>query len=215
MIRYKEKEFMEWSICPATGDIFDANNGVVQKIHIIQKRPYFNSMPVHQIMAHTFFGWKPGFVVHHKDENKLNNTLSNLVYLTNSEHRKLHAGELLHEETRAKLSAAMKGKHLSEETKAKLSAANKGKPAWNKGKHPSAETRAKLSAAALLREAKKTRKKESFKKLAERMKGNTKGFKKRRGKDRGVEETSIAGDEREVERSRVQSKAGEIVHRKS
>lgn len=45
------------------------------------------------------------------------------------------------------------------------------------------------------------RKKESFKKLAEKMKGNQNGFKKRRGKDRGVEETSITGDEREVERS--------------
>ena len=68
------------------------------------------------------------------------------------------------DETRAKISAAMLGKHLSEETRAKLSAANRGdkNPMYGKnfseehraklsavhiGKHLSEETRAKMSAA--------------------------------------------------------------------
>ena len=164
MIRYKDKTFDQWSICPATGDIFDAKTGEIQSVKIYGDRPYFKGMSVHRIMAHTFYGYKPGFDVHHKDENKLNNSLSNLVYLTHGEHCRLHAGELLHDETRAKvsasmkgrpksletkakISASMKGKPKSEETKAKMSAAKKGKSPWNKGKQWSEETKAKLSAA--------------------------------------------------------------------
>ena len=82
----------------------------------------------------------PGYDVHHKDENPLNNALSNLVYLSRSEHSRLHCTELLHDETRAKMSAAKKGKPLSEEIRAKISASMKGKP-------KSDETRAKMSAA--------------------------------------------------------------------
>lgn len=46
-----------------------------------------------------------------------------------------------------KVAEANKGRVVSDETKAKISAANKGKPAHNKGKSPSSETRAKLSAS--------------------------------------------------------------------
>ena len=174
MIRYKEKEFQQWSICPATGDIFDAKTGEVQPVKIYTNgRPYFKNMLVYQIMAHTFFGYKPDYDVHHKDENPLNNSLSNLVYLTRSEHSKLHAGELLHEETRLKISKSNKGKPKSKETRLKLSAALKGK---NKGKPKSEEFRLK-------------------------MKGNTRGFKKRRGKDKGVEISDVFNHDREVERS--------------
>ena len=132
MIRYREKEFEDYSICPATGDIFNAKTGKVQKTCMNQGRQKFKGMPIHQIMMHTFYGYKPGLVVHHKDENKLNNALSNLVYLTSAEHTRLH-----HEYT-----------HLSEETRLKLSAAHKGKAKpWNKDKKFSEETKAKMSAA--------------------------------------------------------------------
>lgn len=51
-------------------------------------------------------------------------------------------------ETRAKLSAANKGKKHSEETKARMSAAGKGKPVWNRdGRKHSAETIAKIRAS--------------------------------------------------------------------
>lgn len=150
MIRFKDKTFEQWSICPATGDIFDSKSGHVQSVKIYGDRPRFKRMPVQQIMAHTFYGYNPGYDVHHKDENPLNNSLSNLMYLTHSEHVRLHAGELRHDETRVKLSAShkgkqgyWKGKHLSEEIRLKMSESHKGK----KLKSLSEETKAKISAA--------------------------------------------------------------------
>lgn len=127
MIRFKDKIFEQYSICPATGEIFNAKTGEVQKTQVRKNRPVFNSMPVHQIMANTFYGYNPGLVVHHKDENKLNNALSNLVYLTNEEHTSLHKKgkkrEPFSEEWKAKMSAAHKGKKFSEEHKAKMRSA--------------------------------------------------------------------------------------------
>ena len=54
-----------------------------------------------------------------------------LIFLTPSEHNKLHN----------------KGKHLSEKTRRKLSESLKGRDAWNKGKHHSDDTRRKISKA--------------------------------------------------------------------
>ena len=151
MIRYKDKTFEDYSICPATSDIFNAKTGEVQKTYLCQGRSIFKGMPVHRIMAHTYLGYKPKMDIHHLDENPLNNILSNLVYLTHGEHRRLHMkGKPLFNETRAKMSASRKGKphphkgsQRSEETKAKMSAAMKGK---NKGRQLSEEHRAKISA---------------------------------------------------------------------
>ena len=165
MIRFKDKEFEDYSICPATGDIFDTETGEVLQLKLHKGRLSFKKMSVHQIMAHTFYGYKPGYVVHHKDENKLNNALSNLIYLTPEEHTRLHhkgkptwtKGKNHSEETKVKMSDAHKGKHHSTEHKAKISASRKGKQhsvetkakisAANKGKHLSEETKAKISAA--------------------------------------------------------------------
>jgi hypothetical protein len=47
---------------------------------------------------------------------------------------------------KAKISAAQKGRIRPEETKAKMSASLRGKKAWNKGKTNSEETKAKISA---------------------------------------------------------------------
>lgn len=155
MIRFREKVFEQYSICPVTGEIFDAKTGEVQKTYLHNNRPTFKRMPVHQIMAHTFYGFKPEYVIHHLDENKTNNALSNLVYLTPQEHIRTHFKGKPHphkchphsEETRAKMSIAhkgkpssMKGKHLSEETRAKMSAAHRGRPSPNKGKHYSSSS---------------------------------------------------------------------------
>ena len=71
-----------------------------------------------------------------------------LIFLTKSEHSRLHnKGRTLTEEHRKNLSESRKGKHLSEETRKKLSEANKGKSAWNKGKSMTEETRKKISEA--------------------------------------------------------------------
>lgn len=126
MIRYKDKTFEDYNIDPITAVITD-KNGVVQKTDLQQSRPRFKKMPVHCIMAHTYYGYKLGYDVHHLDENPLNNALSNLVYLTHAEHARLHKignayrkGKPLSEETRVKISASQKGKTFSEEHRAKI-----------------------------------------------------------------------------------------------
>ena len=88
-----------------------------------------------------------------------------LIFLTKSEHMRLHhlgkpaynKGKHISEETRTKLSEARKGKHHSAETRKKMSEAhiNKQKSAETrkklsearKGKHLSEETRKKMSEA--------------------------------------------------------------------
>ena len=54
---------------------------------------------------------------------------------------------LVSEETRQKLSKALKGKHRSEETKRKISESKKGQPGTWKDKHLPEETRKKISEA--------------------------------------------------------------------
>ena len=64
-----------------------------------------------------------------------------LIFLTKSEHNRLHKsgenhplfGKHLLEETRQKMSEANKGKHLSAETRQKMSEAHKGKHWYNNG----------------------------------------------------------------------------------
>ena len=55
MIRFKDKILEDYSIDPVTAIITD-QNGIVQKTGMHHGRPVFKGMPVHQIMAHTFFG---------------------------------------------------------------------------------------------------------------------------------------------------------------
>lgn len=86
-----------------------------------------------------------GWVVHHIDENRLNNSKENLMLLPACEHSRHHnlgcvkseytralmsknrKGLPVSDEARAKMSLAQRGKKRSEETKKKLSEALKGK----------------------------------------------------------------------------------------
>ena len=83
-----------------------------------------------------------------------------LIFLTKSEHTRLHnlgkpsgmKGKHHSAETIKKMSESNKGennprfgKHHSEESRKKIGAARKGKPTWNKGKHRSDETRLKIA----------------------------------------------------------------------
>ena len=164
MIRYKDTILEEFFIDPITADITNSK-GEIQKTLIKNGYAYFKSMAIHKIQVHTHIGYKFGMDIHHIDENKMNNSLSNLVYLSKSEHMKIHKkgekhpmyGKLVSEETKRKLSEAAKGKHHSEETKRKMSEARKGKHFSEetkrkmseaaKGKHFSEETKRKMSAS--------------------------------------------------------------------
>ena len=71
-----------------------------------------------------------------------------LIFLTHSEHLRLHQlGKHHPEETRKKISEATKGKHHPEETRKKMSEALNGENHPFFGKHHSEETRKKMSEA--------------------------------------------------------------------
>ena len=107
-------------------------NGIIQKISIHHdNRPYFKNYPIHRIIMYTYYGYKEGYDIHHIDENLLNNKLDNLVYLTRSEHMKIHA----------------KDRTWSEEIKHKMSDSRKGVNNSMYGKHHSIQTKRKLSEA--------------------------------------------------------------------
>ena len=139
MIQYKDKIFPEYFIDPITAVITNSK-GEIQKIKNRKDgRPVFKYMEIHRIQVHTNLGYKKGFDIHHIDENKLNNSLENLVYLTHSEHSKIHKkgnknmfGKSHSSETKQKMSEAHKGnknmlgKHHTEETKQKIGNSSKG-----------------------------------------------------------------------------------------
>ena len=85
---------------------------------------------IHRLVYQIFVGPIPnGCDIHHKDFNKRNNSISNLICLTHAEHSKLH-GELrepMSEEAKQHLSELNKGKVLTVEHKAKIAASKK---AW-------------------------------------------------------------------------------------
>ena len=102
MIRYKDIILEDYLIDPETAVITNSK-GEIQETKINKRgRPCFHSMAIHRIQVHTHLGYKLGMDIHHLDENKLNNSLSNLIYLTKSEHAKIH-GENMSEETKRKM----------------------------------------------------------------------------------------------------------------
>ena len=133
MIRYKDIILEDYFIDPITA-IITNSNGEIQKIKIRDGRPYFKGHKLYEWQVHTHLGYKKDYDIHHLDENTMNNSLSNLVYLTKSEHSKIHnkIGKKLSVETRRKMSDSKKGnknmlgKHHTEETKQKIGNSLKG-----------------------------------------------------------------------------------------
>ena len=69
-----------------------------------------------------------GFVVHHKDGNRINNDISNLTTLTNSQHAILHDfgnkyGHVFSIKTKLKMSNARKGKPVPKDVAEKIKTA--------------------------------------------------------------------------------------------
>ena len=159
MIRLGKDKTLDNYFIDENGVITDLN-GNIQKVYFCGgDRPIFKGVPIHRIMMYTFYGYRDGeeWAIHHLDENKKNNSLNNLVYLTHSEHMRIHSLNRSEEtkrknsiahlgnknmygkhhsiETKQKISAAKKGKHHSIETKQKMSESHKGKNTWSKGLH--------------------------------------------------------------------------------
>lgn len=99
------------------------------EITIKKGRRYFGCYPIYTLVWEAFNGPIPkGYVIHHKDHNKLNDRLDNLQLMTNGEHTKHHhTNKIVTEEVKQHMSEAQKGKFISEETKQKLREANIGK----------------------------------------------------------------------------------------
>ncbi len=125
MIRLgKDKVDERFNILP-DGTIVDLN-GNVQELKIHLGRLIFHHISVHQIQMWTNYGYRDTkiWAIHHLDENKLNNSLNNLVYLTRLEHIKLHKKGNKNK---------FYGKHHTEETKRKISETLTGQFWFNDG----------------------------------------------------------------------------------
>ena len=71
--------------------IITNSEGEIQKTTIYKNgREYFKQIPVYRILIYTLFGYKQEYVIHHIDNNKLNNSLSNLAYISRKEHTSIH-----------------------------------------------------------------------------------------------------------------------------
>lgn len=102
-----------------------------------------HSKKLHRLIFEDFYQIKlpSNMVIHHEDENKLNNEMWNLVPMTHEEHAIIHhKGKPLSDEHKEKISQANKGKLISEESRKRMSEAHIGIS-------PSVETRKKLSEA--------------------------------------------------------------------
>ena len=187
MIQYKDKIFPEYFIDPITAVITNLK-GEIQKISIHKDgRPYFKCHTLHEWQVHTHLGYKKGFDIHHIDENKMNNSLENLVYLTHSEHAKLHnKGKIFSNEVKIKMSIAHKRENLSEETIRKMSDSQKGKKL-------SEETRRKMSDSR----KRENLSEETRRKLSEALKGENNPIYGKRYKfvNNGIENRYIPLDE--------------------
>lgn len=131
----KDRKMIRLSKDRVLEDFFIDDNGVitnkegeVQKIYYIRGRSYFKATQVHQIQMWTKYGWRDTkiWAIHHIDEDKTNNAISNLVFMTRSEHMRLH---------RKGYSSWNKGKKFTEEHKKNLSEVRKGK--YSGSKNPS------------------------------------------------------------------------------
>lgn len=70
--------------------IFDLEGNVQKKRLRTDNRYYFKGKAVYRLVMHSHKGYLRGFQIHHLNENKLDDRLENLVYLTNSEHTSIH-----------------------------------------------------------------------------------------------------------------------------
>ena len=81
-LKYKDEVISGYFISK-DGKIYD-ENGIEQELKFYPCRQYFQfkNHEVHKMVLHSFYGYKKGFDVHHKNSVRTDNRLENLVYLT-------------------------------------------------------------------------------------------------------------------------------------
>lgn len=89
LVQFRSRIYEGYFIDTETAIITD-KDGNVQPTKVIRDRTCWRGMPLHRIQMNSAFGWKKRYDVHHIDGNKLNDRLDNLMYLTRSEHIKIH-----------------------------------------------------------------------------------------------------------------------------
>lgn len=107
---------------------------------------------LHRLIYEEHYGKIPdGYVVHHKNHNKLDNDPNNLELMSRAEHTVLHSkgnkywlGKKHTEETKQKLSKAHTGKKYSKERIQQMSEMFGGKNNPMYGKHHTEETKRKI-----------------------------------------------------------------------
>lgn len=105
------------------GKYYLANNGY----YTLSSKEYYKKL-LHRVIWEDNYGEIPkGYVVHHKDEDKLNNDIENLELMSLKEHGSMHhKGKKLSREHRDNISKARKGMVFSEEHCDNISKAKKG-----------------------------------------------------------------------------------------
>lgn len=67
------------------------SNGGYKRVHLLNPPSIHKVIPVHVLVAAAFIGCRPvGYDVHHRYENKENNTPDNLEYVLKGEHNIIH-----------------------------------------------------------------------------------------------------------------------------
>lgn len=101
-LKHKNK-FIDGYFIDLNGNIYD-DKFVKQETYINDGYQKFKNLHIHVMMAHSFYGYKKGYDIHHLNQIKTDNSLDNLLYLTHAQHTRLHnLGKTFSEETKQKM----------------------------------------------------------------------------------------------------------------
>lgn len=105
---------------------------IIKSLTIRNNRNFINGVPLARFVWNHYNPtniWSPGYFIHHKDNDTLNDHITNLQLVTPAEHNKIHSiGRKLSEEAKKKISEFNKGKTISDWQKKIISEYMKNRP---------------------------------------------------------------------------------------